>query len=344
MAINSVNTSWNCSGNVDTMNGLTYGVEIEYTGASRDAVAAAIQSVVGGTVHRERSYDRRVVTAADGRKWNVVHDGSVHGSGWNEGGEIVSPVLRGMTGEGDDMEVLQNVIRAARRAGARRDSSAGIHVHVDGSAFTAPAIQRLFKLYYTNEELIKVMVAPNADRRASRFNASRGWARPMNEGRSGDAAARIMKLRRPTHDSICREYYRGEYDSRRPINCEADAARGSDQYSPAGLGHYVDARYRAINLHSFYFENRRSVEFRIFDTTLHAGRVKSYVQFCLALSARAINTKRARVGRKTEATREAARLFTVKSGMSGDLFATAREFMVRRSFNERDNGTPASNC
>jgi len=318
--------------NVETMNTLTYGVEIEYTGASRSRVRDAIATVLGSTdTWNEVSYQARCVRDSQGRTWKVVSDASVTGSGWDEGGELVTPVLKGMTGEGDDMATLQECIRAMRRVGARVDSSCGIHIHVGGKFFDAPAIQRLFKLYYANEELIKRMVAPNANRRSERFEPTEGWARPMDAGRSGEAADKIMNLRRPSHDTICAAYYSGYFQG---IRNESDAARGTSTHSPRGLNHYHDARYRAINLHSFYFENRRTVEFRIFDASLHAGQVKSYVQFVLALSARAINAKRMRKARKeeTEVTREAARLFCLHTGMQGATFATARLFMVQRAF------------
>jgi phage terminase large subunit-like protein len=54
-----------------------------------------------------------------GRTWRVVRDGSLTG---DINGEIVSPVL-----EYADIEELQQVVRAARAAGARADHSTGVH-------------------------------------------------------------------------------------------------------------------------------------------------------------------------------------------------------------------------
>ena len=51
--------------------------------------------------------------------------------------------------------------------------------------------------------------------------------------------------------------------------------------------HYNSSRYHGINLHAFF--TKGTVEFRLFNGTTHAGRIKAYVQFCLAMSAWAIN-------------------------------------------------------
>jgi len=54
------------------------------------------------------------ITTQDGRSWKVVPDGSL--SGGENSGEIVSPVLGY-----DDIDTLQNIIRAVRGAGAKAD-------------------------------------------------------------------------------------------------------------------------------------------------------------------------------------------------------------------------------
>ncbi|WP_442862889.1 amidoligase family protein [Acutalibacter sp.] len=41
-----------------------------------------------------------------------------------------------------------------------------------------------------------------------------------------------------------------------------------------------------MNFHAFF--TKGTVEFRLFNGTTHAGKMKSYIQFCLAMSAWAI--------------------------------------------------------
>lgn len=53
--------------------------------------------------------------------------------------------------------------------------------------------------------------------------------------------------------------------------------------------HYNPSRYHGINLHAFF--TKGTIEFRLFNGTTHAGKIKAYVQFCLAMSAWSIECK-----------------------------------------------------
>jgi hypothetical protein len=107
-----------------TMKTLRFGIEIETVGLSREKLARAIHSVVGGTVADE--YRSWRITDARGRRWQVVPDGSL--SGGENSGEIVSPVL----GYDDIESCRTSSARCAPRA-RRTDPSTGIHIHVDGA-------------------------------------------------------------------------------------------------------------------------------------------------------------------------------------------------------------------
>ena len=118
-----------------------FGVEIEFTGISREAAARAAASVLcegpGGRptqfLDKYRACSRKV-TDAQGREWKFVSDCTVPGSTYgcenlactsthypstyraatpNRGGEFVTPPIRNEA----DMETLQKVVRAIRRAG-----------------------------------------------------------------------------------------------------------------------------------------------------------------------------------------------------------------------------------
>ena len=69
-----------------------------------------------------------------------------------------------------------------------------------------------------------------------------------------------------------------------------------------------------------------TVEFRLFNGTLHAGKIKAYIQFSLAISAQALNQACAS-RRKTHTTNEkyTFRTWLLRLGMIGDEFATARQ-------------------
>ncbi|MBC8465927.1 hypothetical protein H8D57_02775 [bacterium] len=65
--------------------------------------------------------------------------------------------------------------------------------------------------------------------------------------------------------------------------------------------------------------------------TLHAGKIKAYVQFCLALSARALNARSASHRKiQTDNPKFNFRVWLVSTlGMKGDEFKTARYHLTR---------------
>ena len=70
-----------------------------------------------------------------------------------------------------------------------------------------------------------------------------------------------------------------------------------------------------------------TVEFRLFNGTTHAGKIKAYIQFCLAMSAWAINAKDSYSFQKLDG-RDKAKAFedllTRRLKMRGKEFKTAR--------------------
>ena len=107
-------------------------------------------------------------------------------------------------------------------------------------------------------------------------------------------------------------------------------------YSPAnddyhgGIDHqhYNTTRYHGVNLHSFF--TKGTVEFRLFNSTLHAGKIKAYIQFCLAVSAWAITAEdnlvfRSTAGYSAEQKVTLMRnILTHRLGLYGDEFKTCR--------------------
>jgi len=93
--------------------------------------------------------------------------------------------------------------------------------------------------------------------------------------------------------------------------------------------HYDSSRYHGVNLHNGWY--RGTVEFRWFEATLHAGRIKAYVQFCLALAAKALNARSA-ASRKRDFNAQSAkydfRVFLLGLGLIGEEFRTARQHLM----------------
>ncbi len=272
------------------MRTLRFGIEIETIGQTRNKVAEAIASITGGQVRHTgtpRCYDPWEVIAPDGRKWKVMADSSLSAS-FNYQAEVVSPILTYA-----DIETLQEIIRAVRRAGAKVDASCGIHIHVDAAAFTPKAVCNLVKTVNKQEKLIEHALGIT-DRRRAR------WCKGINQ----TFLARIERERPTTLEALNRAWY--------------------GRYTP-NPAHYNDTRYHGLNLHNVWF--RGTVEYRWFESTLHAGKIKAYIQFALALSAKAIGARSARSARRDFNPNTAKydfRVFLLSLGLIGDEFKTAR--------------------
>lgn len=93
-------------------------------------------------------------------------------------------------------------------------------------------------------------------------------------------------------------------------------------------GHYDDTRYTICNLHALF--TKGTIEFRCFNATLHAGEIKAAIQFCLALTHQALNTKKA-ICRKTISDNEkyTFRCWMLRLGLNGDEFKTCRHHFLK---------------
>jgi hypothetical protein len=271
----------------------TFGFEMEFYGVTRKVAAEAIQTVVGGYVTEFVMHGRMCwqVVSDDGRKWKVGHDSSVHpGARGGDQCEFVSPICKY-----DDLEKIQEIIRALRVAGAGVNDSCGIHVHVGADLHDAKSLKNLVNIMYSKQDILY---------RALKMHPSRAmkWARKIGPG----MLDRFKKKPAGLSD-IGRAWYNG------------DPSYHQTKYD--------SSRYHGLNLHSVFFTG--TVEFRLFNSTTHAGRAKAYIQFCLAVSALAINSKSSR-STVTTSTNEkyTFRTWLLRLGLNGDEFKTCRHHML----------------
>jgi hypothetical protein len=120
---------------------IKFGVELETIKRSRQTVAQAIQSVVGGEITHVASpacFDPWEVLDSSNRTWRVVADASLTSVPVHLRAEVVSPVLTY-----DDIPILQDVVRAVRRCGSVTDDCTGIHVHISHPDITPKALANL---------------------------------------------------------------------------------------------------------------------------------------------------------------------------------------------------------
>ena len=144
---------------LETMRSLGFGPELEYEQISRQRMADAIQSVVGGRqVHGGYAHNAIAVVAPDGREWKAMSDGSLR-----DGAEFVTPILHW-----DDMDTLQEVVRAIRKAGAKTPETTSQHVHIGAADWTPQQITNMVRIFYKQENLI-LKSAGTLQRRLARY-------------------------------------------------------------------------------------------------------------------------------------------------------------------------------
>ena len=274
-----------------------FGIEIEMTGITREKAAEAIAEYFGtesfyiGTYYKTYGAKDR-----QGRTWKATYDSSIIAqkkSGGRTVGandtykcEIVSPILTY-----EDLPDLQEIVRQLRHKGAFVNSQCGIHIHVDASRYTPQTLRNLVNIIASKEDILY---------KALRIDPARlRWCKKTNE-RLIEA---INRKKPQTMEALKDIWYAG-------------STRGRDE-------HYNDTRYHGLNLHSTF--TKGTVEFRLFNSTTHAGEIKAYIQFCLAVSHQALTQKKASA-RKTVTDNEkyAFRCWMLRLGLSGDEFKTCR--------------------
>lgn len=281
-----------------------FGVEIEMTGITREQAANVVAKVLNSTSSEpERTcYYTRKIKDSSCRIWKIMRDSSIYPKRKNSFAddeykvEFVTPPLNY-----DDIELLQNIVRELRKAGAIVNSSCGIHIHVDGVNHTPQSLRRLINFMTARQDLIyeALKIGVRADR----------WCKKL----SPELLCEMKKQSNLSADKIESIWYSRHNDG---------------YYGSIDHQHYNETRYHGVNLHSYFSKN--TVEFRLFNSTLHAGKIKAYIQFCLAVSAWAIESTDKIVFRSMEGYTAAQKvtimrnILTQRLGLYGNEFKTCR--------------------
>lgn len=283
-----------------------FGVEVEMTGITREKAARLVAEVLGTTPSHPESncYHTRTIADQAARKWKIMRDSSITPIRNDDTiepldeyrVEFVTPPLNY-----SDIELLQNIIRKLRENGAKAHSSCGIHIHVDGANHTAVSLRRLVNFMTARQDLIYEALQIGV--------RESNWCHKLNKTLL-DAMKKDKNLTKEKAEEI---WY----------------SRANDGYC-GGIDHqhYNSTRYHGVNLHSFF--TKGTVEFRLFNSTLHAGKIKAYIQFCLAVSAWAITSQEKIVFRSMEGYSPEQKvtimrnILTHRLGLYGDEFKTCR--------------------
>lgn len=280
------------------MRSQNFGIEIEMTGLTRSAAARIIAGYFGTqATHVGGAYDAYTIRDEQNRQWKVVRDTSIRcrdsrnrEASRDYAVEFVSPICKY-----EDIPVVQELVRKLRAGGARVNDSCGIHVHVDASAHTPQTLRNIVNIMAAKEDLLYKALQVKVNRENYCRKADTRFLEELNHKRP------------KTMDEVEELWYNGM----------------GGRYS-----HYDDSRYHALNLHSVF--SKGTIEFRLFNSTLHAGEVKSYIQLCLAISHQALVQRGAsRAKPHPENEKYTFRTWLLRLGMIGDEFKTARQHLLK---------------
>jgi len=276
----------------------TFGIEIELTGLTREEAANTVADYFGTQAqYAGGAYDAYWVKDNSGRVWKLMSDSSIRqecrtGTATSAHRvELVSPIC-----QYEDIETVQEITRLLRRAGAKANSSCGIHIHIGMGQHTPKTLRNLANLVASKEDLIYEALAIRSSRQ--------GYCKRADE----NFIAALNAKKPETLTGIADLWYA-------PYTSESRA------------NHYNSSRYHLLNYHSIF--RIGTIEFRAFNGTTHAGKIKAYIQFALAMSHQALTQKSAS-SRKTETTNQkyTFRTWLLRLGMIGEEFKTARTHLL----------------
>jgi hypothetical protein len=285
-----------------------FGIEIEFTGITRATAAEIVAKHLNGLVSEAGTnvYNKRCIEDNKGRIWTIMYDSSIYAQKKERGRivsavesykcELVSPILT----YSEDIELLQEMIRKLRKGGAFvSEGSCGIHIHLDGADHTPKSIKNFINIIYSKNDLFyKALQIPPERMR---------WCQKMDEGLVND----IKKKRPQTFKQIENIWYSNGFQMRTRYD------------------HYNETRYHFLNLHSFFHGNG-TVELRGFNSTLHAGKVRSYIVLALALNNQALTQTKASTKKpQIENEKFAMRTYLNRIGFIGDEFKNCREHLCK---------------
>ncbi len=288
----------------------TIGVEVEMNNITRQRAAKVAAEFFGPARHedtaRRNGYRTWSAWDAQGREGKFQRDTSIHGPD-DEKCEMVTPILTYA-----DMDLLQELVRRLRKAGAKSDATrgCGVHIHIRAKGHDAKTLRNLANIMASHENLL----------------------------------ADALAISRGRIDNYCKTVnprFLEKLNSQKPTTMSelADIWYNNTESGFYGRNeHYNSSRYHMLNLHATF--TKGTIEFRLFQfdapaegkkNGLHAGQLKSYIQLCLALSQMAKTAKSASPKpQQTENPKYAMRTWLLRLGFIGEEFATARDILTRR--------------
>ena len=294
---------------IEEMKKQTIGVEVEMNSITRKRAARLAAEHFGTGRYEDTAFRNGYSTWSawdgQGREWKFQKDVSIAGRDDCKT-ELVTPILTY-----GDIETLQELIRTLRKAGAKSDPTrgCGVHIHIGANGQTPKSLRNLANIMASHEDLIIEALG------LSRSRVSR-WCKTVDR----DFLDQMNRKKPKTMSKLADVWYRSH---------GADYSRNH---------HYNNSRYHMLNYHATF--TKGTVEFRLFEfeapsgdrqNGLHAGQLKAYIQFCLALCQMAKDAYGASARpQQNENPKYAMRTWLLRLGFIGDEFKTARDVLTRK--------------
>lgn len=274
-----------------------FGVEVEMTGITRETAAKVVGELLGNTPSRPSGcYHTRTILDSVGRNWKVMYDSSIKPTRNDNSHSCIDEYKVELVTPPLNYEDIELLQHIIRKL---RGSGAKVNNHSPAS------LKRLVNFMIERQDLLyEALETGQRERR---------WCRKLN----ADILKEMKGHKELTKADTERIWY----------------SAANDQYT-AGIdhSHYNVTRYHGVNLHSFF--TKGTIEFRLFNSTLHAGKIKAYIQFCLAVSAWAITSKERVVFRSMSGYTPEQKvtimrnILTQRLGLRGDEFKTCRLWLM----------------
>lgn len=291
---------------IEEMKQQTIGVEIEMNNITRKEAAEVVAKHFGTEAYNSASlygYSSWACKDNQGRIWKFQKDVSIAGDD-NHKCEMVTPILNY-----SDIEDLQEIVRLLRKAEAKSDAGrgCGVHIHIGANGHTPKTLRNLTNIMASHESLIIEAL--------------------------GIAQSRIDRYCQTVDPRFLKEVNKKKPQTMSKFS-DVWYERQDEDYGRTM--HYNASRYHILNFHATF--TKGTIEFRCFEfkrpsegkaNGLHAGQLKSYIQFCLALSQMAKEVSGASAKpQQHENPKYAMRTWLLRLGFIGDEFKTARETLT----------------
>ncbi len=195
--------------------------------------------------------------------------------------------------DGEGFKLFMQYVRALRESQCRWFLYENIHVGAENH--TPKTLRNLVNIMASKQDILYNALKINHERRA--------YCKKLESS----LIERINNIKPDSRSGLENIWYEGYLGTR-------DA-------------HYNSSRYHGLNLHATF--TKGTVEFRLFNSTTHAGKIKAYIQLCLAINHQALVQKYASP-KPTVSDNECYtfRTWLLRLGLIGDEFKTARHHLL----------------